>query len=335
MSNRNYRTEIPNIIDDMNLSLPAFRLYVHLKRVAGEGGASWEGVRRMADACNMSIGAVRRAKLELLDADLIRIDPGAGEQADFITIVDVWQKNTEQFGSQAATTDVPEVPEMSLDFEFTDTNSARLVTHPRASGDTPPRAKRHTPARLVTHPRAPGDTQERTNEERTNEERTIEEEGEIAREAPPAPALPKEVELKASTWLPKGMRFPGGFVPPGAGQNPVQVYYERFPIQDRAARLTPPQEADLVAHCPDLQRLREVVTAYSRTNYKPGNVQLVLDWYAAGVPNRYETRGPNGNQSQRSDRTNSATHRPSFPTYVREPYDAELDADLNGGKRSM
>jgi hypothetical protein len=157
-------------------------------------------------------------------------------------------------------------------------------------------------------------------------------EGESAREATPTPTPPGVLVLKASTWMPKGMRLPGGFLPAGTGQNPVQVYYERFPIQDRAARLTPMQEADLVEHCPDLQRLREVITAYSRTTYKPGNIGLILDWYAEGVPNRHETRGPNGSNS-RGTGPNAA--RPSFPTYVREAYDADLDADLNGGRRAL
>lgn len=156
-------------------------------------------------------------------------------------------------------------------------------------------------------------------------------ERENAREASPPPPPTGAFVLKASTWMPKGMHLPGGFVPAGTGQNAVQIYYERFPIQNGAARLTPPQETDLVAHCPDLERLREVVTAYSRTNYKPGNVQLILDWYASGVPNRYETRGPNAN-TKRSDGANSATHRPSWANYVAEPYDPAIEAEIYGTK---
>lgn len=73
-------------------------------------------------------------------------------------------------------------------------------------------------------------------------------------------------------------------MPAGQGQNPVQVYYERFNYGDPDARLNRPQEDDLARLCPDLDKLREVITAYSRTNYRPGNIQLILDWYRNGTP---------------------------------------------------
>jgi hypothetical protein len=306
---RSYRIEIPNIVDDMELSLPAFRLYIHLKRVAGDTGRNWEGVRRLADACRMSVGATRNAKRELEDAGLITVDRGVGEQADVVTINDIWLDNMMHFSGrnsrQARPSDAVEAAE----------------TEPETLPEPP------LPARQVTQPRAPGDTQERTNEERTNEE-----EGEGARVTSTPP--PGAIVLKFSKWIPKGMLLPGGFVVPGTGQNAVQIYYERFPIQSRFARLTPPQEDDLVEHCPDLERLREVIVAYSRTTYKPGNVQLMLDWYDKGIPTRYETRGPNGNQSQRSDGSHSATHRPAYANYVAEPWDPEFDRQLYG-KREL
>ena len=141
----------------------------------------------------MSIGSVRQAKLELYLAGLIRIDPGAGEQADYITIEDVWARNQAQFGDQAPANEATAPVKMPEIFEPIEPDSARLVTNPRALDDTPPRATRHTPARLVTHPRASGYTQERTNEERTNEE-----EGEIANRKPPH-TPPGTIEWKYST----------------------------------------------------------------------------------------------------------------------------------------
>ncbi len=86
-------------------------------------------------------------------------------------------------------------------------------------------------------------------------------------------------------------KFVEGYIPAGDGKNPVQVYYERFEINHDQARLNPPQEDDLVYNCPDLLRLREVITAYGRTNYRPGNLQLILDWYRDGVP----VKNQNGN----------------------------------------
>lgn len=75
-------------------------------------------------------------------------------------------------------------------------------------------------------------------------------------------------------------RFVNGFIPPGTGRNAVEVYYERFSINNDDWRLTEPLEDDLVADCKDLALLREVVTAYHQAGFKkPRNVKLILDWY--------------------------------------------------------
>lgn len=80
-------------------------------------------------------------------------------------------------------------------------------------------------------------------------------------------------------------RFVNGYIPTGAGQNAVEVYYERFAINNADHRLSHPLEDDLIHYCPDLPRLRAVIEAYSRhKNYRSGNIQLILDWYANGVP---------------------------------------------------
>ena len=78
-----------------------------------------------------------------------------------------------------------------------------------------------------------------------------------------------------------------GFIAEGTGATPVEVYYERFDVQQNGARLNAIKEDDLVRYCKDLDRLREVITAYSQTNYLPGNVRLILDWYRDGVPEKH------------------------------------------------
>lgn len=93
---RRYRTELPNIIDDMGLSVYAFRLYAHIKRVAGAGdGRCFQSTRRMAEICCMSVGTARKAKVELVNAGLIVVqenDRTMGE-ADTIAVVNIGQKN--------------------------------------------------------------------------------------------------------------------------------------------------------------------------------------------------------------------------------------------------
>lgn len=76
-----------------------------------------------------------------------------------------------------------------------------------------------------------------------------------------------------------------GFVRPGTGATAVEVFYERFDICADAQRLTVPMEDDLVRHCPDLNKLRDVITAYSRGGFRnQRNIQLILDWYRGGIP---------------------------------------------------
>lgn len=84
-----------------------------------------------------------------------------------------------------------------------------------------------------------------------------------------------------------------GLVPFGDGATAVEVYYERFDFRSDTHRLTRPMEDDLVRGCPDLELLREVVTAYDQSSFvKPRNVKLILDWYKE--PSRFRNNGPPG-----------------------------------------
>lgn len=95
-----------------------------------------------------------------------------------------------------------------------------------------------------------------------------------------------------------GRKFKKGFIPSGTGATAVEVYYEAFSIRDNDARLTEPNEEDLIRECPNLDQLRAVVTAYRRrSNYRKGNVQLILDWYQGGIPDH--TKAVNEKRSQK------------------------------------
>jgi hypothetical protein len=102
---KKYRIEIPNIVDDMDLSVYAFRLYAHIKRVAGEDGQCWQGSKTLATACKMSVGKVSDAKNELIAAGLIAVVPGEWNKgkSDEIRVVDVWDKNLETFSQNEKT----------------------------------------------------------------------------------------------------------------------------------------------------------------------------------------------------------------------------------------
>lgn len=103
---RCYRIEIPNLIDDMNLSPFAFRLYVHFKRVAGANNESacYQSTKTLSKICNMSEGMVTKAKGELEKVNLINIEckknEKGGKDYHFITIIDIWKKNFDTYSKK-------------------------------------------------------------------------------------------------------------------------------------------------------------------------------------------------------------------------------------------
>lgn len=94
---RDYFCQIPNLVDEMNLTPYAYRLYGHLRRVTGEAGKCWQSTRTLAEKCRMSMASVSEAKKELANTDppLIRIASETGPKGVYhvITITDIWSIN--------------------------------------------------------------------------------------------------------------------------------------------------------------------------------------------------------------------------------------------------
>ncbi len=96
---RRYFTILPNMLDEMGLSPYAIRLYLRLKRRAGENGVCWENTAHLAEGCNMSKSQISRTKGELEMAGLIKIETRSIAHGHFpghiITIVDIWKDNVD------------------------------------------------------------------------------------------------------------------------------------------------------------------------------------------------------------------------------------------------
>ncbi|NLG97113.1 MAG: winged helix-turn-helix transcriptional regulator [Chloroflexi bacterium] len=98
---RRYFTQIPNIVFDYPFSPYAFRVYAHIKKVAGEDGMCWQSTRTIADYCNISAPSVTRAIRELEKAGVIQVKrypyrPGENARTE-IWITDIWQENMNYF----------------------------------------------------------------------------------------------------------------------------------------------------------------------------------------------------------------------------------------------
>jgi len=102
---RDHFTMLPNLIDDFGLSVHAYRLYGHLKRVTGENGKCWQSTDTLAQACKMGKGSVSYAKNELASSNppLIRIKKlkkPDGRTYDEIAIIDVWIINHDHYNGK-------------------------------------------------------------------------------------------------------------------------------------------------------------------------------------------------------------------------------------------
>lgn len=92
---KSYFIMIPNLIDDIGLSVYAFRLYAHLKRVAGDNGTCWQSGETLAKSCAMSTGKISECKTELVNFRLIEVENKVGNNGNYteISICNIWNKN--------------------------------------------------------------------------------------------------------------------------------------------------------------------------------------------------------------------------------------------------
>ena len=99
-----YRTEMPNIIDELDLDPYEYRLYCKYKRVAGDQGACIKSNKRLAEECKMSVRKLQQVKKMLSKArDLLggkslititeRKTAKGDPDTDLIQIVDIWPEN--------------------------------------------------------------------------------------------------------------------------------------------------------------------------------------------------------------------------------------------------
>ena len=101
---RKYRTEIPNIIDEILINPYHFRVYCKLKRIAGQNGKCWSGNNELADLCGMGLTQYKKSKKflsepfeELGGRPLIvitnsKLSNGTNAHS-VIEIVDIWEDN--------------------------------------------------------------------------------------------------------------------------------------------------------------------------------------------------------------------------------------------------
>ena len=99
-----YRTELPNIIEELGLDPYAFRLYAHYKKVAGDGGSCYESKSTLEENLKMSPTTIKDRNrvlsqpFDMLDGKpLIIVKKRRGSKNQdlpvLIEIVDIWNEN--------------------------------------------------------------------------------------------------------------------------------------------------------------------------------------------------------------------------------------------------
>jgi len=84
---------VPNIVDDdQRLTPHDFRLYCHLKRVAGDEGVCFQSNKTIMKATGMSKPTVLKSKKKLKELEYIEVVARKGN-TDLIYIEDIWSRN--------------------------------------------------------------------------------------------------------------------------------------------------------------------------------------------------------------------------------------------------
>lgn len=111
MSEKRFFSQLPNLIDDADLSVYGYRLFGHLLRVCGADGICSQGTRLLAEWCNMSVTSVISAKKELKLKGLIsirKIQTPNGE-GDEIKLKEFWSMNAQIYDKDLQM-DIPKNP---------------------------------------------------------------------------------------------------------------------------------------------------------------------------------------------------------------------------------
>ena len=96
-SNHKWRTETPNIILDIGLNCYEGWLYVHIKRIAADGGRCTCSNKTLMEKTKMGLTKLKECKKSLQDKGLIKIterkNNDKSNQPSLIQIADMWEKN--------------------------------------------------------------------------------------------------------------------------------------------------------------------------------------------------------------------------------------------------
>lgn len=97
-----YRTEIPNIVFDLDLTPIEFKVYCQIKKIAGDEGACWYSMKNLSDQCKCSERSVQYAIEKLqqifpIGKPLIQIThrkkKDGSADTSVLHVINIWPEN--------------------------------------------------------------------------------------------------------------------------------------------------------------------------------------------------------------------------------------------------
>lgn len=99
-----YRTELPNIIFELNLDVYEFKAYCVMKRIAGDRGSCFKSNANLILEIGCKKTKLKEIKKSLEDIGLITItkrkNSDGGDSPDLIEIVDIWNLNMSEMSKK-------------------------------------------------------------------------------------------------------------------------------------------------------------------------------------------------------------------------------------------
>jgi hypothetical protein len=330
-----YRTEIPNLIDDLGLDPHERALYVHYKRACGaDSEGEWiEGIRITAKRTKMSSTRASQARAQLKKRGLIRTIR-KGNEGTAIKVIDIWELNTtfyrHDYKPDIDGWTVEQVKEWCLGVRIVNTND-----------NTPPQEQvtnqgvnytntLENEPEGVTSSEGVSNVDTSVNNTNTNEPGVNDKDTSVNN----ANHKKEPIRIKDSFSNEKGEKSPPknksssekSKDPPPPAIKVYQINAHRFPKKS----LWPMIVETIGERAEDLERWGEVVLNYIACGWNPTNIKAMLEFFKRQeIPSTYSK---NGAKNERKTTQAARNRKPGIIAQTaRAP--ATIDAQASGSSR--
>lgn len=91
---------IPRMVNETKMSTQSYRLYGHIKQVAGDNGHCWQTIKNLAKVCSMSKSSIIKAREELEALGFITVSKVVDERKGIFYVMSptwLWDENNNKY----------------------------------------------------------------------------------------------------------------------------------------------------------------------------------------------------------------------------------------------